>query len=90
MCGVEEQNLLGIITMAVATGIRKSEITELRWDRVDLSGNVLRLEVTESGRRREVPVRDVVYRPWPSGPATVTMSDASGPIATSGRPSRRP
>ena len=62
VCGVEEQHLLGIITMAVETGIRKSEITELRWDRVDLSRNVLRLEVTKSGRRREVPMRDVVYK----------------------------
>jgi integrase len=31
------------------------------WDRVDLSRGVIRLEVTKSGRRREVPMRQVVY-----------------------------
>ena len=51
----------------------------LAWDRVDLSRGVLRLEITKSGRRREVPMRQRVYdvlvsRPgaregglWPGG-----------------------
>src|SRR5262249_37315789 len=30
-------------------------------DRVDLSRGVLRLEITKSGKRREVPMRQVVY-----------------------------
>ena len=48
-------------------------------DRVDLSRGVLRLEITKSGRRREVPMRQRVYdvlvsrpgaregRLWPEG-----------------------
>ena len=33
----------------------------LTWDRVDLSRGVIRIEVTKSGRRREVPMRQAVY-----------------------------
>jgi hypothetical protein len=31
------------------------------WDRVDLSRGVIRLELTKSGKRREVSMRQVVY-----------------------------
>jgi integrase len=35
---------------------------ELTWERVDLSRGVIRLEMTKSGRRREVPMNDDSYR----------------------------
>ena len=41
--------------------MRRSEVEGLTWDRVDLSRGVLRLEITKSGRRREVPMRQRVY-----------------------------
>ena len=50
-----------IVTIALETGLRKAELLELTWDRVDLSRVVIRLEVTKSGKRREVPMRQVVY-----------------------------
>jgi integrase len=53
--------LAGIVTVAKETGMRRGELLGLTWDRVDLSRGVLRLEVTKSGRRREVPMRQVVY-----------------------------
>lgn len=56
------KDLAGIVTVALETGMRKAEILGLTWDRVDLSRNVVRLEITKSGRRREVPLRDEVYR----------------------------
>src|SRR5215475_2656892 len=68
-----------IVTVTLETGLRKGELLELTWDRVDLNRGVIRLEVTKSGRRREVPMRQVVYyvlsqlpglhvgRVWPAG-----------------------
>lgn len=55
-------NLAEIASLALETGMRQSEIMELTWERVDLSRGVLRLELTKSGRRREVPMRDAVYQ----------------------------
>jgi integrase len=49
------------VTIALETGLRRAEILGLTWDRVDLSRGVIRLEITKSGKRREVPMRQVVY-----------------------------
>ena len=48
--------------IALNTGLRRAELLGLTWDRVDLSRSVLRLEVTKSGKRREVPINDACYR----------------------------
>jgi len=74
------KHLAGVVTLAIESGLRKGELLGLTWDRVDLSRGVLRLEVTKSGKRREVPMRQAVYdilaaipqkdrvgRVWPSG-----------------------
>ncbi len=53
--------LADIVTVALETGLRRGELLGLTWDRVDLSRGVIRLEVTKSGRRREVPMRQAVY-----------------------------
>ncbi len=53
--------LAKIVTVALETGLRRGELLDLTWDRVDLSRGVIRLELTKSGRRREVPMRQVVY-----------------------------
>ncbi len=50
-----------MVTVALETGLRKGEVLGLTWDRVDLSRGVLRLEMTKSDRRREVPMRQAVY-----------------------------
>jgi len=71
--------LADLVTVALETGTRRSEVEGLTWDRVDLSRGVIRLEITKSGRRREVPMRQSVYdvladrsgaregRVWPEG-----------------------
>ena len=41
--------------------MRAGEIMGLTWERIDLSRGVFKLERTKSGRRREVPMRQVVY-----------------------------
>lgn len=44
--------------LGLFTGLRQSEALELTWDRVDRSRGVLLLEVTKSGRRRQVPLNE--------------------------------
>jgi integrase len=55
------KHLARIVIVAMETGLRRGELLGLTWDRVDLSRGVLRLEQTKSGKRREVPMRQVVY-----------------------------
>jgi integrase len=57
----QNQELLAIVTLALETGLRRGELLGLTWDRVDMSRGVIRLEVTKSGKRREVPMRQAVY-----------------------------
>jgi integrase len=57
----DDPRLLPIVTIALETGMRYSEILSMEWERVDLSRGVIRLERTKSGRRREVPMRQAVY-----------------------------
>jgi len=73
------KHLANVVTVALESGLRKGELLGLTWDRVDPSRGVLRLEVTKSGKRREVPMREVVDnilaglpskregRVWPAG-----------------------
>lgn len=61
-CGKSKnKELRSIVVMALETGLRRAEVLGLTWDRVDLSRGVIRLELTKSGKRREVPMRQVVY-----------------------------
>jgi integrase len=55
------KELATLVTLALETGMRRGELLGLTWPRVDLSRGVIRLEVTKSGRRREIPMRQVVY-----------------------------
>jgi integrase len=61
-CGRSQNpHLVAIITVALESGMRQGELLGLTWDRVDLSRGVMQLERTKSGKRREVPMREVVY-----------------------------
>ena len=57
----KNKELRSIVVIALESGLRRSELLGLTWDRVDLSRGVIRLELTKSGKRREVPMRQVVY-----------------------------
>jgi integrase len=46
---------------AVNTGMRKSEILGLRWERIDLSTSRITLYETKSGKPRGVPLNSAVY-----------------------------
>lgn len=57
----DDDELVAIVIVALESGMRQGEILGLEWDQVDLSRGVFRLERTKSGRRREVPMRQVLY-----------------------------
>jgi len=52
--------LYAISVLALETGMRQGEVFGLTWERVDFSRGVIQLEVTKAGRRREIPMRQVV------------------------------
>ena len=47
------------ITLALETGMRAGEIVNLSWEQIDLSNNVIRLDMTKNGDRRVVPLSEV-------------------------------
>ena len=71
--------LFNIVTVALETGLRLSELLGLTWDRVDLSRGVIRLEVTKSGKRREIPMRQVVYNVLASLPEPPSRRQRTSP-----------
>jgi integrase len=57
----QSRELRHAVVVALNTGLRLGELYGLVWDRVDLSRSVIQLELTKSGRRREVPVNADTY-----------------------------
>jgi len=53
--------LAAIVTVALNTGMRKSEILDLTWERIDLSTGRFTLYRTKSGKPRGVPMNQAVY-----------------------------
>src|SRR5262249_49696385 len=49
-----------IVTLAIYTGMRRGEIYELEWGRVDFSRETITLLKTKSGRSREIPMNSLV------------------------------
>ena len=49
-------DLVDVVEFSLFTGLRRSEALGLTWDRVDRARGVILLDVTKSGKRREVPL----------------------------------
>jgi integrase len=58
-CGGEA--LRDMVLVALESGMRQGEIVALTWERIDFTRGVFQLEITKSGRRREVPMRQALY-----------------------------
>ena len=56
-----DKYLKSIVITALNTGMRKSEILNLTWDRVDLKNRLILLDKTKNGERREIPINDTLY-----------------------------
>jgi len=69
-------HLLPVVTVALNTGMRKSEILGLTWERVDFARGVIQLERTKNDRRREVPMNRAVY----DALSVVKGADQTGPV----------
>jgi len=57
-----DKSIKNIVITALNTGMRKSEILRLTWDRVDLKNRVILLDKTKNGERREIPINDTLYQ----------------------------
>jgi integrase len=75
--GGHSPHLAAVVTVALHTGMRKSEILGLAWERVDVSRGVILLERTKTGKRREVPMNRPVYDALSSLPRS---EDGAGPV----------
>jgi integrase len=53
--------LRAAVIVAINTGLQRSELLDLTWERADLSRGVIQLETTKSGKRREVPLNAESY-----------------------------
>jgi len=51
-----DPHLRPIVITALNTGMRKSEILSLTWDKVDLKHGFILLDQTKNGERREIPI----------------------------------
>lgn len=61
---IKEPWLKEIVLFAVSTGMRRSEITNLTWDRVDLARRVVTVESSQTfqvkaGKKRTIPLSDL-------------------------------
>ncbi|NPU86384.1 MAG: tyrosine-type recombinase/integrase [Syntrophaceae bacterium] len=54
--GAKSKHLEAIIITALNTGMRKSEILNLKWDNVDLNNRVITVEHTKNGEIRRIPM----------------------------------
>ncbi len=57
-CGKE---IKPIVITALNTGMRKSEILHLTWNRVDLKNRIILLDKTKNGERREIPINQTLF-----------------------------
>lgn len=55
-----ERQYYPVAAAAIFTGMRKSEILGLTWDRLDLINRVVHLDYTKGGKRREVKIPEIL------------------------------
>jgi integrase len=63
-----EPHLRPIIITALNTGMRKSEILNLKWNNIDLKHGFILLDKTKNDERREIPINDTLRKTLTSIP----------------------
>ena len=61
-CGSYGGNIVGIVRFALETGMRRSELSGMTWDRVDLKKRTVTLPETKNGEKRIVPLSSEAVR----------------------------
>lgn len=56
------EHLTPILIVALNTGMRRGEILNLTWDRVDLKQRLIQVVNTKSGRNRTIPVNSALFK----------------------------
>ncbi len=56
------ERLRPILAVALNTGMRRGEILNLTWNRVDLERRLIRVVKTKSGKDRSIPVNDDLFK----------------------------
>lgn len=56
------ERLRPILTVALNTGMRRGEILNLTWNRVDLERRLIRVVKTKSGKDRSIPINDDLFK----------------------------
>jgi integrase len=57
---IRQNWLKELVIFSVNTGLRQGEVLNLTWDNVDLSRRLIHVELAKGGKRRTVPMNDVV------------------------------
>ncbi|MGB6865484.1 MAG: tyrosine-type recombinase/integrase, partial [Candidatus Aminicenantaceae bacterium] len=57
---ISPDHLRSILTVALNTGMRKSEILNLKWEQVDMKKKLIKVENTKSGRSRHIDINTVL------------------------------
>jgi integrase len=55
------EHLRPILVVALNTGMRKGEILNLTWDRIDLAQRLIQVVNTKSGRNRTIPINSALF-----------------------------
>tara|TARA_B100001971_G_C18153587_1_gene517244 strand:+ start:51 stop:1190 length:1140 start_codon:yes stop_codon:yes gene_type:complete len=64
-------HLKPIVTVALHTGMRKSEILGLRWEQIDLTHGFILLETSKNGERREIPIDNTLREMFEEMPHSI-------------------
>lgn len=54
--------LYPIVVCALQTGMRKSEILNLRWENIDFEYRFIELLETKSGKSRKIPIPETLWK----------------------------
>lgn len=61
LISVSGKSLRPVIVLALNTGMRKSELLELRWENVDFGRKFIRIERSKNNRSRKIPMNRIVH-----------------------------